>query len=71
MGERLGQELNHKKPGTFFRSIGCVLGYLPIKGHLKGKANQNNYKFSQDDTLEIINWLKDNIELSIVESSPN
>jgi len=28
--ERLSQELELKRPGTFFRSIGCVLTYLPI-----------------------------------------
>lgn len=65
--DRLAQELELKKPGTFFRSIGCVLNYLPIKGHLKGKSNQNNYKFSPKDKSEIIDWLKANVELSIVK----
>ncbi len=65
--ERLEQELELKRPGTFFRSIGCVLKYFPIKGHLKGKSNQNNFKFSTDDKLEIIEWLKNNIELSIAK----
>jgi len=66
--ERLEQEIEHKSPGTFFRSIGCVLRYSPIEGHLKGQSNQNNFKFSSSDTAEIINWLKSNIELSIVEN---
>lgn len=65
--ERLGQEIEHKSPGTFFRSIGCVLRYSPIKGHLKGHSNQNNYKFSLTDTLEIVKWLVSNVEISIVE----
>lgn len=65
--ERLAQELELKSPGTFFRSIGCVLKYSPIKGHLKGKSNQNNFKFSTNDKSEIIKWLKDNIELSIAK----
>lgn len=64
--ERLGQEIEHKSPGTFFRSIGCVLGYSPIKGHLKGHSNQNNYKFSITDTAEIVKWLISNVEISIV-----
>ncbi len=64
--QRLEQELEHKSPGTFFRSIGCVLGYLPIKGHLIGRVNQNNFKFSKNDTEEIINWLEENTEVSIV-----
>lgn len=65
--QRLGQELEHKSAGTFFRSIGCVLGYSPMKGHLIGKANQNNFKFSIEDTSKIICWLKENVEVSIVE----
>ncbi len=65
--ERLAQELELKSPGTFFRSIGCVLKYYPKKGHLKGKANQNNFKFSTIDKSEIIEWLKKNVELSIVK----
>jgi hypothetical protein len=65
--ERLEQEIEHKSPGTFFRSIGCVLRYSPIKGHLKDHSNQNNYKFSTTDTAEIVKWLKSNVEISIVE----
>jgi len=65
--ERLAQELELKSPGTFFRSIGCVLKYHPIKGHLKGKSNQNNFKFSTNDKSEIIEWLKKNVELSVVK----
>ncbi|SHF07243.1 hypothetical protein SAMN02745784_02711 [Tissierella praeacuta DSM 18095] len=69
--QRLEQELEHKSPGTFFRIIGCVLGYLPIKGHLIGKVNKDNFKFSKSDTEEIINWLKENIEVSIVAYDDN
>lgn len=64
---RLQEELEHIRPGTFFRSIGCVLGYKPIKGHLIGMTNQKNYKFSQHDTESIINWLINNIEVSLVK----
>lgn len=64
--KRLGQEIEHTSPGTFFRSIGAVLGYLPIKGHLLGHSNQNNYKFSAIDTSKIISWLLLNVEISIV-----
>ncbi|WP_312907034.1 GIY-YIG nuclease family protein [Tissierella praeacuta] len=69
--QRLEQELEHKSPGTFFRSIGCVLGYSPIKGHLIGKSNQDNFKFSKEDTSKIISWLKENVEISIVEYEGN
>ena len=71
LGQRLEQELEHKSPGTFFRSIGCVLGYSPIKGHLIGKANQDNFRFSKEDTNKIISWLKENVEISIVEYEGN
>ncbi len=69
--ERLKQELELKGPGTFFRSIGCVLEYDPIKGHLKGKKNQNNFKFSIEDKNRIIEWLKENIEISITKHEGN
>ena len=69
--ERLAQELELKRPGTFFRSIGCVLEYLPEKGYLKRKSNQNNFKFSESDKNEIIEWLRNNIELSIVNFEGN
>jgi len=65
--ERLEQELELKSPGTFFRSIGCVLKYFPIKGHLQGKSNQNNFKFSANDKSEIIEWLRKNVDLSIAK----
>ena len=64
---RLNEELEHLGPGTFFRSIGCVLGFTPMPGHLAGLANQNNYRFSDDDKMRIIDWLNDNIEVSIVK----
>jgi len=63
--DRLGQEIYHTSPGTFFRSIGAVLNYTPIHGHLKDKRNQKNYKFSAKDTLSITNWLLKNTEFSI------
>lgn len=69
--QRLEQELEHKSPGTFFRSIGCVLGYSPMKGHLIGKVNQNNFKFSKRDTKEIVNWLKENTEVSAIAYEGN
>ncbi|MBR9833501.1 hypothetical protein GYB57_15260 [bacterium] len=57
----LGQELRSKGHGTFFRSIGAVLGFLPDCGSLKGKANQNNYKFNNQNTHEIIEWINENL----------
>ena len=63
--DRLNQEIYHTSPGTFFRSIGAVLNYKPIPGHLKGKSNQKNYKFSPTDTNSITNWLLKNTEFLI------
>jgi len=64
---RLQQELRATGPGTFFRSIGAVLGFLPSLGSLKGKKNQNNYKFSNDDKKKIIDWINENLEISWIK----
>ena len=60
----LNQELRHKGHGTFFRGIGAILGFFPPKGSLRNKRNQNNYKFSPDDTIKIINWINENLEVN-------
>ncbi|WP_367183287.1 GIY-YIG nuclease family protein [Christiangramia sp.] len=71
MKQRLDQEVYYKKPGTFFRSIGTVLQFTPIPGHLKNKANQKNYKFSTTDTEKITNWLLENTEFTIFPLTDN
>jgi hypothetical protein len=58
------QELQHRNAATFFRSIGAVLGYRPEPGTLVGKRNQNNYKFSQEHTKAIVEWINDNLEIA-------
>jgi hypothetical protein len=65
---RLNQEIYHTSPGTFFRSIGAVLGFTPIPGHLIGKSNKKNYKFSKEDTKKITDWLLKNTEFNICEA---
>ena len=62
--DRFLQELRAVGHGTFFRSIGAVLGFLPPEGSLFGKRNQNNYKFSIEVKNEIINWINSNLEIS-------
>lgn len=57
----LGQELRAKGHGTLFRSIGAMLGYLPPKGSLLGKANKRNYKFSADVERQVIEWINKNL----------
>lgn len=67
--DRLNQELYAKGHGTFFRSIGAVLGYLPEAGSLYGKSNQNNYKFIKEDQKKIILWIENNLEIAVFKTS--
>ena len=69
LSKRLGQELQHTSPGTFFRSIGAVLGMRPIPGSLNDYSNKKNYKFSISDTQEVIDWLSENVEVAIAPFS--
>ena len=64
--KRLNQELRAKGHGTFFRSIGAVLGFTPEQGSLVGKLNQNNYKFSKIDEKKIITWINENLMVNWV-----
>lgn len=63
----LNQELRSNGHGTFFRSIGALLGYRPPKGSLISKANKRNYKFSLDDTQKIINWINSSLRVNWIE----
>ena len=63
----LNQELRANGHGTFFRSIGAVLGHRPPKGSLTTKANKRNYKFSPTDEQKIIKWINDNLQVNWVE----
>ncbi len=69
LNNRLGQELRAKGHGTFFRSIGAVLGFTPEKGSLIGKKNQNNYKFSKINEQKIIKWINENLLVNWVQIS--
>lgn len=62
----LNQELRAKGHGTFFRSIGAVLGFKPENGSLQAKANKRNYKFKPNDEKQIINWINDNLKVNWV-----
>lgn len=64
------QDLRHRRPSTFFRGIGPILGYRPPTGSLLGKANQNNYKFSTGDTAEIIRWINGHLSVNWAEAEP-
>lgn len=65
----LNQELRAKGHGTFFRSIGAVLGHKPPKGSLVSKKNKRNYKFSSQDEQKIIKWINDNLKVNWIEFS--
>ena len=57
----LNQELRANGHGTFFRSLGAVLGFRPPLNSLAVKKNKRNYKFSSADETKIINWINDNL----------
>lgn len=63
----LNQELRARGHGTFFRSIGCVLGYKPPKGSLVNKKNKNNFKFRPEDEIKIIRWINENLIVNWIE----
>ena len=48
----------------FLEVSGAVLGFLPPFGSLIGKNNQNNYKFSDEDKMKIIDWINSNLVVS-------
>lgn len=62
----LGNELRGRGHGTFFRSLGAVLGYRPPAGSLIGKVNQRNYRFSAGDSAEVVKWINANLDVSWV-----
>jgi hypothetical protein len=61
------QDLRHKRPSTFFRGIGAILGFRPPRGSLIGKGNQNNYRFDRADTEEIIAWIDKHASVRYIE----
>lgn len=65
----LNQELRAKGHGTFFRSLGAVLGYQPEAGSLIGKSNQYNYKFSSANEEKIIDWIDEHLIINWVTAS--
>lgn len=65
----LSQELRARGDGTFFRSIGAILGYRPLVGSLIGKGNTRNYTFAPEDNRAIIDWINTNLLANWVEFS--
>ena len=63
----LNQELRANGHGTFFRSLGAVLGYRPPQGSLTEKKNKRNYKFNSSDERKIIGWINENLKINWVK----
>lgn len=63
----LGQELRARGHGTFFRSVGAMLGYLPPAGSLASKKNKKNYVFSAQDEQAIIRWMNTHLVVNWLE----
>jgi hypothetical protein len=71
LSQRLVKEdLQHRKPSTFFRGIGTILDCRPMSGSLTGRKNQYNYKFSPTDTEKIIDWINVHLSVSWLEAQP-
>lgn len=51
------QECQHKRPGTFFRSVGVMLGYVSPTG---GK----NFCFSAAESRSTIEWINANLSVA-------
>ncbi len=64
----LNQELRAKGHGTFFRSIGAILGYKPEKGSLLLKSNKRNFKFKKEDEKLIIDWINTNLRINWINT---
>ena len=64
------QELMGKKHGTFFRSTGAVLGFLPPMGSLANQETRN-FKFSKEDSSKIVQWMKENLEIGFLSMDEN
>ncbi|PPL19212.1 hypothetical protein GY24_07060 [Microterricola pindariensis] len=65
-GRLLGNEPRARGHGTFFRSLGAVLGYRPPLGSLLRNANQRNYRFAPADEQAIVEWINTNLDVSWV-----
>ena len=65
------QELRAKGHGTFFRSLGAMLGYFPEKGSLNNYKNKSNYTFSESDKNKIIQWIEKNLYINFTVLSDN
>lgn len=62
-------ELHCKKPATFFRSIGAILGFTPEPYSLG--SNGKNYVFSTNDHMLIEQWMSEHLLVNFISFSTN
>lgn len=67
--QRLRQELCHKGEGTFFRGIGAIMDKNPERA--KSRAGVKNYRFGEEDVKEIICFIEQNFEVSVLVKYDN
>ncbi|PWC06665.1 GIY-YIG nuclease family protein [Mycetocola zhujimingii] len=60
----LGNELRGRGHGSFFRSIGAVLGHRPPTGSLASRANKYDYIFQKQDRDAIVEWINTSLEVN-------
>lgn len=64
------EELKHKRPATFFRSIGAMLGFLPPIDYLYGRTSRN-YKFCDSDECQIRKWMDCSLFVNFIQVEPD
>ncbi|MDB4903716.1 MAG: restriction endonuclease domain [Mucilaginibacter sp.] len=69
--KRLSQECEGSGPGTFFRGIGSLLNFKPEKGSQVGNVNPNNYGFSKENKVKIVDWMNANLVVNFIEIKNN
>ena len=62
----LDRALRGKENGTFFGTMGAMLGYMPQKGSLINSEDKNNFTFSPADEAKIVAWINLNLRVNWV-----
>lgn len=57
------QECQHRRPGTFFRSVGVMLGHVSPTGG-------RNFRFSTNDHQATIAWIRDSLSVAWLTMPP-
>jgi hypothetical protein len=57
------EECQHRRPGTFFRSVGAMLGFRSPKGG-------RNYEFASGDKQFVIGWIAKNLRVAWDTNGP-